>query len=110
MNIIKYQEEISAYFGYWPMFSDGQILSFARRGDAIEMDINYIDIDKALEALIKIEFHGVSAVDLSEYIPNSVIDTMRILSGTFHRVSIESCYGFEGSFKCGEIRAYIVNE
>ena len=110
MNIINYQEEIRAYFGYWPMFCDGQIVSFSGNGDAIEIEINYIDTDKALGALVRIEFLGVSEVDLSEYVSNSVIDTMRILSSSFHWVSIESCYGLEGIFKCTQIRAYIVNE
>lgn len=107
--MIDYQEEILAYFGCWPAFCDGQIVSFERKSDAIEMEINYIDTDNALGALIKLTFHDVSEVDLSEYVSGSVVDTLKILSGNLHWVSIEPCYGFGGSFKCREIRASIVD-
>ncbi|WP_193744978.1 Imm50 family immunity protein [Marinimicrobium sp. LS-A18] len=105
----EYQEEILAYFGYWPVFCDGQVVSFERNADDIALKINYIDTDKALGALVKMTFHGVSDVDLSEHLPGSVVDTLKILSGNLHRVSIEPCYGLGGSFKCKKIRASIVN-
>jgi len=108
--MIDYQEEVFAYFGYWPAFCDAQIISFIRTNDTIEMEINYIDADKALGARVKLIFNGVSEVDLSEeHIPGSVVDTLRILSGNRHRVSIEPCYGLGGTFECKEIRASVAN-
>lgn len=105
----EYQEEVLAYFGYWPALCDGKLVSFERNEDDIKLEINYIDTDKALEALVKITFRGVSDVELSENFPNSVVDTLKILSGNLHRVSIEPCYGLGGSFKCREIQASIAN-
>lgn len=107
--MINYQEEVLAYFGYWPAFCDGEVVSFARDSDAIELEINYIDADQALGAHIKLKFFGISNVDLSEHLRGSVVDTLKILSGDLHRVIIEPCYGLGGSFKCREIRASIAN-
>jgi hypothetical protein len=103
-----YQNQITDHFGYWPSFCDGQIVSFSKNEDSIAMEIDYIDSDKSIGALVKLEFLNVSEVSLSEYMSGSVIDSLRVLSGKHHWIEIESCYGVAGSFKCLKIRATLV--
>ena len=105
----EYKEEIVEYFGYWPAFCDGHIVSYERIDNSIKLKIDYIDSDKSLRALIEISFQGTSDVHLSEYVPESVIDTLSILSGSQHWINLEPCYGLGGSFKCKHIQAIIVN-
>ncbi len=104
----EYQAEVAGFFGYWPAFCDGHIVSYENSDNSIKLKIDYMDSDKLLRALIEISFQGTSDVRLSDYIPESVVDTLSILSGSQHWVTLEPCYGLGGSFKCKHVQAVIV--
>lgn len=107
--MIEYQREVKETFGYWPAFCDGHIVGFKADSSSIKLKIDYIDSDKSIRSLVEINFSNVSDVQLSEYAEGSVIDTLRILSGSNHKVVLEPCYGLGGSFSCQKIQAKIAN-
>jgi len=109
MHVTKYQEEIIAHFGYWPVFSDASVLSFKSNSDKVILFVKYIDSNKSLQAKIKLSFSGVSDNKLGGFVPNSVIDSLKILTSSKHWVAIEPCFGIGGSFKCTSIEATIIN-
>ncbi len=105
----EYQSEVTSYFGYWPVFCDAPILSFKLDETTLCLRLRYIDFDKRSRAEIEITFHGLSEIDIDEFVENSVIHTLRILSaGSHHWVSIEPCFGFGGTFKCIGIEAKLL--
>lgn len=105
----EYQAEVVEFFGYWPAFCDGHVVLYENVENLIKLRIDYIDSNKSLRALIEINFQGVSEAHLSEYVPESVVDNLSILSGSQHWINLEPCYGLGGSFKCKHIQAAIVN-
>ncbi|HMW47079.1 MAG TPA: Imm50 family immunity protein [Cellvibrionaceae bacterium] len=104
-----YQAEVVEFFGYWPAFCDGHVVSYENTGNSIKLRIDYIDSDKSLRALVEISFQEVSDAYLSDYVPESVVSNLSILRGSQHWVSLEPCYGLGGSFKCKSVQAVIVN-
>ena len=104
-----YQAEVVEFFGYWPAFCDGHVVSFEHTGDSIKQRIDYVDSDKFIRALVEINFLEVSDAYLSEYVPESVVSNLSILSSSQHWVNLEPCYGLGGSFKCKSVQAVIVN-
>ena len=107
--MIEYQREVEDKFGYWPAFCDGQILEFENDSDAIRIKIDYIDSDKSIRAIVELTFSEVGDFELSEITKGSVVDTLRILSGSKHKVVLEPCSGLGGSFSCEKIQAKIAN-
>ena len=104
----EYQQEVIEYFGYWPAFCDAHILSCSEAENNLFLKIDYIDSEKSLHAEVQITFKSIFEVNLERYENNSVIDTLSILSGNNHWVTIEPCFGFGGTFKCRSIEAKIV--
>jgi hypothetical protein len=105
----EYQSEVASHFGYWPEFCDAPILSFKIDDTTLNLRLRYIDSDKKRRAEIEFTFHGLSDVDMDEFVENSVIDTLTILrAGSHHSISIEPCFGFGGTFKCIAIEAKLV--
>ncbi len=108
--MIKNKELVTSHFGYWPEFSDGKIdrLVFDKTG-TIELVIRYIDSEKQKSAHIGLRFSSVSDVILTELRSENVIDSLLISGETSHNISIEACYGVDGSFMCKDIEVLYVN-
>ena len=104
----EYQQEVIEYFGYWPVFCDAHILSCSEVENNLLLKVDYIDSENSLHAKVLITFKNIFEVKLEKYENNSVIDTLSILSGNNHWVTIEPCFGFGGTFKCRSIEAKIV--
>lgn len=98
-EMIQKSDIVVSYFGYWPEFCDGKILSFLYEApDLLQLAISYIDADKALGAQIQFRFVGVSDVNFSELRSENVIDSLRLMEGDPNRVELEAAYGLAGSF------------
>lgn len=101
MNMIKNREKVTDIFGYWPQFCDARFISFSyENANQINVSIFYIDVDKSKEATISISFIDVSEVQLTDLLSNNYIDEILITETTPHVVTIDGCYGLNGSFKC----------
>ena len=102
--MITRAEEVESYFGYWPLFCDGKIKSFAYvQPGTIALAISYVDIQKQKAAEVTLTFLGVTNIELSELRSENVIDALRFPQELPALVTIEACYGLEGSFKCSAI-------
>jgi hypothetical protein len=99
--MIFHAETVESIFGYWPEFSDGRIelFSFERPG-IICLGISYIDSNIQKAAVVSLRFSGVTDVDLSELCSENIVDVLSISSESPTVVTIESCYGLCGTFKC----------
>lgn len=104
----EYKQKIIEYFGYWPAFCDGHILSCNKDENNLTLNIDYIDSGKSLRAEVEITFHSIFDVNIEKFINNSVIHSLTILSGNNHWVTIDPCFGFGGSFKCRGIETKLV--
>ena len=99
--MINHAEKVESYFGYWPLFCDGKIKSFAfARTGTIALVITYIDAKKQRGAEVNLMFFDVTEVELSELRSENVIDALRIPEEFPATVTLEACYGLEGSFRC----------
>jgi hypothetical protein len=102
--MITRAEEVESYFGYWPLFCDGKIKSLAYvQPGTIALAISYVDVEKQKAAEVTLAFLGVTNIELSELRSENVIDALRIPQELPAQVTIEACYGLEGSFKCSAI-------
>lgn len=108
--MIKNKDLVTSHFGYWPEFADGKVngLTFDVSG-VIELVIHYIDGEKQKPATIGLRFSSVSDVTLNELRSENVIDSLSISANDPHTVTIEACYGLDGTFKCKEIEVLYVN-
>ncbi|MEW5836411.1 MAG: Imm50 family immunity protein [Pseudomonadota bacterium] len=99
--MISHAETVESVFGYWPEFSDGRIelFSFERPG-IICLRISYIDSNIQKAAIVSLRFSGVTDIELSELLSENIVDVLSISSESPSVVTIESCYGLCGSFKC----------
>ena len=103
--MIENGESVSSYFGYWPDFCDGEIQSFSYKSSGvIELCIFYIDANLNKSAHVALEFNGISDVALNNLFSTNVIDKISIIGNEPFIVSIESCYGLGGEFKCKSIK------
>jgi hypothetical protein len=103
--MIENAEKVSSYFGYWPEFCDAKIESFSYNSSGIiELSIFYIDADLNKTAHIALQFSGVTEVSLSDLFSENVIDEISIEGTGPFNISIESCFGLGGSFKCDSVR------
>ncbi len=103
--MIENADKVSSYFGYWPEFCDAKIESFSYNSSGIiELSIFYIDADLDKTAHITLQFDGVTEVSLSDLLSENVIDEISIEGSEPFTISMESCYGMGGSFKCNSIR------
>lgn len=101
MKMIAHAIKVESYFGYWPEFSDGKIVSFSYEAPSkIILGILYIDAEKEKAAEVHLRFNGVADVELSELKSENVIDALRIIEGQPVSVVLESCYGLVGRFTC----------
>lgn len=102
--MISHAEKVESYFGYWPLFCDAKItnLAFAQPG-TITLVIAYTDAEKHRGAEVSLKFSGVTEVELSELRSENVIDTLRIPEEFPAQVTLEACYGLEGSFRCAAV-------
>jgi hypothetical protein len=102
--MITRAEEVESYFGYWPLFCDGKIKSVAYvQPSTIVLAISYVDVEKQKAAEVTLTFLGVTDIELSELRSENVIDALRIPQELPAQVTIEACYGLEGSFNCSAI-------
>lgn len=107
--MINHAEKVESYFGYWPLFCDAKItnFSFAQPG-TITLVIAYIDAEKHRGAEVSLKFSGVTEVELSELLTENVIDALRIPEELPAQVTLEACYGLEGTFSCAAIEVLSV--
>jgi len=108
--MITKEKLVTSYFGYWPEFADGKIekLTYdATRG--IELAVHYIDSVKQKSAHIGLRFGSVSDVSLNNLLSEKVIDSLRIIGSEPHGISIDACYGLDGSFKCKDVEVLYVD-
>lgn len=102
MNIIANSKRVEDYFGYWPQFCDGKILSlqFEKKGN-INLRISYIDTDQNKRAITDLCFENVSEVELHELRSENVLDELSTeKNGSMITITLEACYGLHGSFSC----------
>lgn len=66
----------------------------------LSLSILCIDAGLKKSALISLRFAGVTELELFEVRSTNVIDTLAISATSPYVVSIEACYGMEGTFKC----------
>ncbi|WP_370979732.1 Imm50 family immunity protein [Agaribacterium sp. ZY112] len=105
----QFKKEIKELFGYWPKFCDGRITDYQNTGDNLNLQIDYIDSDQDIRAVITITFIGITNQELSTYEPNSVVDELSITPGSKYKVQIDSCFGLSGIFNCQSIQVNHVN-
>ena len=99
--MINNAEKVESYFGYWPLFCDAKISNFAfSQPGTITLVIAYLDADKNRGAEVSLVFSGVTEVALSELRSENVIDALRISEELQALVTLEACYGLDGSFRC----------
>jgi hypothetical protein len=99
--MISHAEAVESIFGYWPEFADGRIelFSFEWPG-VICLRISYIDSNIQKAAIVSLKFSGVTDVNLSELDSENIVDVLSISPSPSNLVTIESCYGLCGTFKC----------
>jgi hypothetical protein len=99
--MISHSETVESIFGYWPEFSDGRIelFSFERPG-TIFLRICYIDSNIQKAAVVSLGFSGVTDIELQGLRSENIVDVLSISSEPPTVVTIESCYGLCGTFKC----------
>jgi hypothetical protein len=99
--MLKKNELVTSYFGYWPEFSDGKIEKIVfDSGGALELTIHYIDVDQKKAAQVGLRFEAVSDIELTDFRSENVVDRLRIGGDAPHSVSLEPCYGLGGTFVC----------
>jgi len=76
--------------------------TFAQPG-TITLVIDYIDAEKHRGAEVSLKFSGVTEIELSELRSENVIDALRIPEVFPAQVTLEACYGLEGSFRCAAV-------
>lgn len=61
--------------------------------------------------MVSLRFAGVTELELSEVRSNNVIDKLEISATIPYIVSIEACYGLDGTFKCttAEVTSVVPN-
>ena len=102
--MVENAEKVLSYFGYWPEFYDAKIESFSySKAGTIELCIFYIDSNLAKSADVNLRFNDVSEVALDNLFSENVIDKISFKGTGPFIVTIEGCYGLEGSFKSKSI-------
>ncbi|HQS59824.1 MAG: hypothetical protein B7Y56_15780 [Gallionellales bacterium 35-53-114] len=102
--MVENAEKVLSYFGYWPDFCDAKIESFSyNKAGTIELCIFYIDSNLAKSADVNLRFNGVSEVALDNLFSENVIDEISFEGSGPFTVTIDGCYGLEGSFKSKSI-------
>lgn len=99
--MISHAEAVESIFGYWPEFSDGRIefFSFERPG-IICLKVSYIDSNIQKAAIVSLRFSGVTDIELSKLLSENIVDALTISPEFPSVVTIESCYGLCGTFRC----------
>jgi len=99
--MISHAETVETIFGYWPEFADGRIELFSFEWPGIIcLRISYIDSNTKMAAIVSLRFSGVTDIELSELHSENILDVLSISSKPPHVVTIRSCYGLCGTFKC----------
>ncbi|OZB58541.1 MAG: hypothetical protein B7X39_18020 [Lysobacterales bacterium 14-68-21] len=99
--MISHSETVESIFGYWPEFADGRIELFSFEWPGIIcLRIAYIDSNTKKAAIVSLRFSGVTDIELSELHSENIVDVLSISSEPPNIVTIESCYGLCGTFKC----------
>ena len=99
--MIHRAEIVESYFGYWPEFCDAKITSILYEAhSSLIVGLSYIDSDRGKAADIRLEFSGVSDVELTDSLSENIIDALRISRDSPTTVSLEACYGLNGHFTC----------
>lgn len=102
--MIRNQEKVIDYFGYWPKFCDAKFKSFLfEKSGVIETTIYYIDSDTSKKAQVSIKFSGVTDMKLNDFMSENVIDEISITDKSPYMITIDACYGLNGRFKCTDI-------
>ena len=110
--MISHTELVESIFGYWPEFSDGRIEFFSFEQPCIIcLRIFYIDSNIQKAATVSLRFTGVTDIELSGVLTENVIDVLSVSSASPAIVTIDSCYGLCGSFKCtsAEVTSVVPN-
>ena len=108
--MIRNQNAVIEIFGYWPQFCDARFTHFSYdSSNEIRVTILYIDAEQSKEANIEIVFSGVDEVQLQDLLTYNYIDEVSISNSSPHEVTIEACYGLNGSFKCSAVEVVNVS-
>ena len=100
---------MEAYFGYWPEFCDGRIvgISYSLPAD-FRLAVSYSDVENGKAAEVSIRFSGVRELELENLRSHNVLDTLVIVEGSPTKVTVDGCYGLNGSFLCDEVEVISV--
>ena len=102
--MINNKEKVTNIFGYWPEFCDAKIKEVHfQNPNKLDLVIFYIDCEQEKRAEITIRFSDLSNVLLSDLMSNNVIDLLSISNSAPYNITIEACYGLNGSFTCSSI-------
>jgi hypothetical protein len=108
-SIVKNGEKVKSLFGYWPQFCDARVVALsikrlASKNHSLTISLSYIDSEKSVAAEIEVSFFGVSAINLSDFFDDNVLDELSITESSSREgcfdVSMLACCGLTGSFKC----------
>lgn len=114
-HIVKNGESVESFFGYWPMFSDGNITKIALDGPkgSLQVSVFYIDSDKNISAEVGLLFTGVNDMELNEVREHNVLDELIIeSSGEFSNrceVKFVGCCGATGNLFCESVEVEYIH-
>ncbi len=98
--MISKADDVTSYFGYWPQFCDGRIVSFSLSNGVVQLAVRYGDADLRKAAEVHIRFSGASEVDLNELASQNILDELSVEGEGPYVVRLEACCGINGEFKC----------
>lgn len=102
-EMIAKADAVKAYFGYWPQFSDGRIVSLFLSDGVIQLAVRYRDTDLGKAAEVRIRFSETSEIALNELASQNILDDLSVKGDGPFVVSLEACCGINGEFKCGAV-------
>lgn len=117
-SIVKNSDKVKSLFGYWPQFCDARVVALsmkrlANKNYSLVVTLSYIDSEKSVAAEVEISFSGVSAINLSSFLDDNVLDELIITESSANggvEISILACCGLAGSFRCESAEVTCVKE
>lgn len=107
--MIAGRHQVEAYFGYWPEFCDGRIVGFSySRPAELRLVVSYSDVENGKRAEVHLRFLGARELELENLRTENVLDALRIVEGSRTVVTLEGCYGLDGSFTCDGVEVVSV--
>ncbi len=110
-----YRELIVSKLGYWPEFCDAKIVDlvfhpYTDSGTTLAIVLHYIDMDLNRDLKVKLNFRGISDMELNGLGIENIIDRLDVTGESGDYVlEIEACAGLFGSCKCKEVDVEIIS-